>query len=171
MIKLECPHCEKLLNIPDKYATQIGTCKHCNGRIVAPIAPEPETDPNLSDKELRKRRRLMAKTEKMIARTRKHIADSTRRVLAPGVKWKAWLTVADSKVCREICQKNQAQGFIPLDEPFVSGHTMSPGHHDCRCAMVTFSDEPSDASKAIVQRKIEETERAMMEVEPATGLK
>lgn len=36
MIRLECPHCQEILIIPDKFAGQAGTCKHCQNPIAVP---------------------------------------------------------------------------------------------------------------------------------------
>lgn len=44
MIEFNCPHCEKLLHIDDKYAGQTGKCTHCGKPITvegtAPVAPQ-----------------------------------------------------------------------------------------------------------------------------------
>jgi len=36
VIDVECPHCKRVLKIPEKYAGVEGACKHCGGRIVIP---------------------------------------------------------------------------------------------------------------------------------------
>jgi len=46
---------------------------------------------------------------------------------------KSWLTVGDDRVCSEECELNEAQGWIPLDEPFASGHMHPLAHPACRC--------------------------------------
>ncbi len=46
---------------------------------------------------------------------------------------KSWLTVKDSKVETPICGANEAQGWIPLAQPFQSGHDRATGHLACRC--------------------------------------
>lgn len=51
-----------------------------------------------------------------------------------GVNGKQWITVGDDKVNQEICAPNEAQGIIPFDQPFQSGHMAPPGHVNCRCA-------------------------------------
>ncbi len=35
-----------------------------------------------------------------------------------------------------ICRANDAQGAIPIDEPFQSGQQHPPFHGSCRCALV-----------------------------------
>ncbi len=50
---------------------------------------------------------------------------------------KFWSTVNDDKVNPEICAPNQEQGWIPLDQPFQSGHQRPLGHPYCRCDLLT----------------------------------
>ncbi len=49
---------------------------------------------------------------------------------------KAWLTAGDDKVCDDICQPNQDQGPIDVDEEFDSGDQRTPGHPRCRCVII-----------------------------------
>lgn len=49
---------------------------------------------------------------------------------------KAWQTVEDERVCSEECEANQAQGWIPFDEPFSSGHLHPLAHPACRCTLL-----------------------------------
>lgn len=46
------------------------------------------------------------------------------------VKW--WSTIGDDRVS-ELCQGNEADGEIPLDEPHSSGDMHPLGHPACRC--------------------------------------
>ena len=48
---------------------------------------------------------------------------------------KAWRTWRDKYVCGA-CAANEAQGFIPLDSPFQSGHQQPLAHPNCRCWLV-----------------------------------
>ena len=50
-----------------------------------------------------------------------------------GVTGKEWVTVGDDRVSLE-CQDNEAQGVIPFDQEFRSGHMTPPSHPNCRCA-------------------------------------
>uniref|UniRef100_A0A6M3LV99 Putative capsid morphogenesis protein n=1 Tax=viral metagenome TaxID=1070528 RepID=A0A6M3LV99_9ZZZZ len=50
-----------------------------------------------------------------------------------GVTGKEWVTVGDDRVSLE-CQDNEAQGVIPFDQEFRSGHMTPPQHPACRCA-------------------------------------
>lgn len=45
---------------------------------------------------------------------------------------KRWLTVSDARVS-ELCQGNAAEGWIPLEQSFPSGHMRPLGHVACRC--------------------------------------
>ena len=52
---------------------------------------------------------------------------------------KSWLTAGDNRVCSEECELNQNaapenSGWIPIDEPFPSGHQQPLAHPACRCA-------------------------------------
>jgi hypothetical protein len=49
---------------------------------------------------------------------------------------KAWSTVGDSKVTEE-CKANEAQGFIPIDQPFLSGDMRPLRFPGCRCDLLT----------------------------------
>ncbi len=52
------------------------------------------------------------------------------------VQYKAWSTANDDDVDEEICQPNEDEGPIPLDDEFDSGDTEPPGHPNCRCTLV-----------------------------------
>lgn len=45
---------------------------------------------------------------------------------------KSWLTVGDANVDPE-CADNEAQGWIPVDQAFGSGHDQPLAHPNCRC--------------------------------------
>jgi len=45
---------------------------------------------------------------------------------------KFWQTVEDERVSA-LCANNQAQGWLPIDQPFASGHQEALGHPYCRC--------------------------------------
>ena len=47
---------------------------------------------------------------------------------------KSWLTAQDDRVCSDECQINEAQGWIPMQEPFASGHQQPLAHPSCRCS-------------------------------------
>ena len=45
---------------------------------------------------------------------------------------KAWSTMGDEKLC-DLCQGNEAEGWIPFDDPFFSGDARPLAHPYCRC--------------------------------------
>lgn len=49
---------------------------------------------------------------------------------------KRWDTVGDERVS-ELCQGNEAAGWIPLEEAFPSGHMRPLGHPACRCDLLS----------------------------------
>ncbi len=51
-----------------------------------------------------------------------------------GIEGKEWVVTGDERVC-EICLGNEAEGIVPLDHVFSSGHVRPPGHVSCRCAL------------------------------------
>lgn len=59
---------------------------------------------------------------------------------------KEWFTANDQRVCA-LCEANEAQGAIGLDEAFTSGEQHPPAHPRCRCAVVPSYAEP-DAEKS-----------------------
>ena len=70
----------------------------------------------------------------MIART--ETADTLEQAFvdrskAMGVTGKQWVT---HDPC-EICEANEAEGVVPIDHVFSSGHERPPAHPNCRCAL------------------------------------
>ncbi len=51
-----------------------------------------------------------------------------------GVTGKRWVTVGDAEV-DDRCAANEAEGVVPLDHVFSSGHTRPTVHPNCRCAL------------------------------------
>jgi len=51
-----------------------------------------------------------------------------------GVDGKEWIVIGDERVC-EICMGNEADGVIPINQQFSSGHMQTPGHVNCRCGI------------------------------------
>ena len=51
-----------------------------------------------------------------------------------GVDGKEWVTAGDDRVCK-ICRGNEAEGVIPVNQAFSSGHMGPPGCENCRCAL------------------------------------
>lgn len=56
-----------------------------------------------------------------------------QRLMGAGLQMeKSWLTVGDARVS-ELCRANQAQGWIPAEQAYSSGHMHPQGHPACRC--------------------------------------
>lgn len=73
----------------------------------------------------------------LIARTETSTALSTASLDSMndmGIEGKEWVTMGDDRVSDE-CEANEAQGVIPINEPFISGPMAPPQHPDCRCAL------------------------------------
>ncbi|MDD1719620.1 MAG: hypothetical protein LUQ25_06145 [Methanoregulaceae archaeon] len=49
---------------------------------------------------------------------------------------KSWGYRLDPTRC-EVCRRNTAAGWIPLHDPFPSGHQTAPAHDGCRCRTIT----------------------------------
>jgi SPP1 gp7 family putative phage head morphogenesis protein len=56
------------------------------------------------------------------------------------VKMKQWLTAGDGTVDPE-CLMNEAQGAVPLNSGFASGHSAPPVHCNCRCTLLPVIPE------------------------------
>lgn len=57
------------------------------------------------------------------------------------VKMKQWLTAGEDGRTDVDCLMNEAQGAIPLDSTFPSGHISPPLHPNCRCRLVPVTSE------------------------------
>jgi len=108
-----------------------------------------------SEKLLRARRRTIARTEA------RHATATARDLEARGMgaKGKGWITVGDDRVSKEICFNNMAAGIIGIDEDFPSGHSIPPGHPDCRCSLSyvygrTGKRVLKEQNKEMVERQI-----------------
>lgn len=72
----------------------------------------------------------------MIAQTEMNNAYNSGRMqlgLDMGFNEKAWNP--DGTACPEICLPNVAQGWIPIDEDFLSGDDAPSGHPNCDCSL------------------------------------
>jgi hypothetical protein len=57
---------------------------------------------------------------------------------------KRWVTAGDERV-EELCRSNEADGWIPLEQPFSTGAMRVPQHPRCRCVN-SYSMVPSDTA-------------------------
>ncbi len=76
---------------------------------------------------------MIARTELIAANNKGHMSAFKNSGV---VQYKAWSTAGDDDVDEEICQANEDQGPIPLDDDFDSGDSEPPGHPNCRCTLV-----------------------------------
>ena len=47
---------------------------------------------------------------------------------------KSWATAQDERVCHGLCEANEAEGKIDINDNFQSGDPCAPAHPRCRCA-------------------------------------
>lgn len=105
----------------------------------------PDTSPDkmermaarLANQKMNYRAQLIARTEIMGAinesqlQSMKHMQDQG---LTEGPIEKYWSTVGDNRVSAG-CEANEAQGWIPLEDSYESGHEAPPRMPGCRCAL------------------------------------
>ena len=89
------------------------------------------------------RSEMIARTEVIRANNQGNLAVYKETGVATG---KEWLTAGDDLV-EEICQDNQDQGPIGIDDDFDSGDDAPPAHTNCRCSLIPViepleSEEP-----------------------------
>ncbi len=118
--ELDGPRADKLLKF-EKYLDTLGLSEADKTRKME----------IMRRKLLRDRRETIATTE-----TRKATSEANQ-ILAKrrGQKWKSWMTVGDERVSTIVCRPNESNGWVPIDDPFGSGHGHTPGHPDCRCTI------------------------------------
>lgn len=87
------------------------------------------------------RAKLIADTEIGNANSRGALEGYKAAADAGVAVMKKWVTVGDDDVDKDICEANEAQGAIPIDEPFQSGHMAPLGHPRCRCVLVPVVDD------------------------------
>jgi len=79
-----------------------------------------------------RRARLIANTETNMALSR----TAHDEAKATGLEMKSWIVSPLShNPCEEICLANEAEGPIPIEQTFQSGHEMTPGHPGCQCGI------------------------------------
>lgn len=97
----------------------------------------------LKDREDALYKKLLRDRRKTIAQTEARFATATAReeaAKARGARFKIWLTVGDSRVS-DMDQANEAEGAIPIDANFSSGHGKPPSHPNCRCTLAYATSE------------------------------
>jgi hypothetical protein len=65
--------------------------------------------------------------------TRSLVAGEYDQYTAMGVRFVAFLSAEDTRVC-SLCTENEEQGSLPITQDFVNG--APPTHPNCRCTIV-----------------------------------
>ncbi len=90
--------------------------------------------------QLRERKKTIARTEGNFA-----VSEAAHlRAKARGDNWKVWITNRDDRVSRKICARNEAAGWIRINEEFPAGQVRTPGHPNCRCAIAYREEAPGE---------------------------
>lgn len=109
-----------------------------------------------TEEKIKERAKVIANTEMRAA-----ISQGEKKVMqARGARYKVAITSQDAKVS-DICEANEQQGPIPIDEEFASGHDTPPFHPDCRCSVHFVT------SDAQVERERKRAETRAQRVETA----
>lgn len=118
-------------------------------------------------KSIRRRARTIARTESRNMMTEGRLATENEM----GAKEKRWIDSKDSLVS-DICSANAAQGWIPIDQEFSSGHQTPTSHPNCRCDYATRGMAWEKVTAEYKRRRGRETPRrvSLDPPEPATGV-
>lgn len=83
-----------------------------------------------------------------IYRSERHLAEYhgvLERAKIADHKYKQWRAVGDERSC-DLCMSHDME-TVPINEPFSNGEMTATGHPQCRCSMVTYSDEDYNEMK------------------------
>jgi hypothetical protein len=80
---------------------------------------------------------------------------------------KVWITAGESFVC-DICEGNQAQGPIPIEDAFESGDLTPPAHPRCYCTLGYVKDTGTGEVDRAAQRARERNEKLQAAREAAS---
>lgn len=83
-----------------------------------------------------------------IYRSERHLAEYNgvlERAKIADHKYKQWRAVGDERSC-DLCMSHDME-TVPINEPFSNGEMTATGHPQCRCSMVTYSDEDYNEMK------------------------
>lgn len=83
-----------------------------------------------------------------IYRSERHLAEYNgvlERAKIADHKYKQWRAVGDERSC-DLCMSHDME-TVPIEEPFSNGEMTATGHPQCRCSMVTYSDEDYNEMK------------------------
>jgi len=83
-----------------------------------------------------------------IYRSERHIAEYhgvLERAKIADHKYKQWRAVGDERSC-DLCMSHDME-TVPINEPFSNGEMTATGHPQCRCSMVTYSEDDYNEMK------------------------
>jgi hypothetical protein len=83
-----------------------------------------------------------------------------------GKTHKEWITAGENFVC-EICEGNQAQGPIPINDTFQSGHQTPPAHPRCYCTLGYVADKGTGEVDRAAKRAQERVDKLVAAREAA----
>lgn len=89
---------------------------------------------------------MTVKRAQVIATTEMNRAFSTaalEKMAGIGIEFKRWFPVDDP--C-PVCEDNEAEGAIPVNQVFSSGDDAPPAHPNCRCAVVGARDPEAEGA-------------------------
>lgn len=109
----------------------------------------------MREKLLRDRRETIARTEQRLA-TEQGMLD---RAQNSGKKYKHAISAQDERVS-DICEENQAAGWIPIDEAFPSGDMAPTFHPNCRCTLAYKESEPDAIDNELTDTLVGNTSEA-----------
>jgi hypothetical protein len=117
---------------------------------------------DVGDKVERMRLKLLRDRRETIARTEQRQATEegmTEIAKARGAQYKISISAGDDRVS-DICEANEAQGYIPINEAFSSGHDTPTYHPNCRCTLAFRTLEPDATDKGRAKERSAETAAA-----------
>lgn len=138
----------------DKYAAELET-----------LGMDPEKRDKvlqtMQDALVRERRYDIAQNEQSIALEKAGAIAADSR----GDTHKRWITSGNAKVCDK-CAGNEAEGPIPINQAFSSGHMTPPGHpNHCHCTLGYSTEDTLGIERAISDEAVAITAAARSEAE------
>lgn len=103
-----------------------------------------------------RRARLIADTEIANANSAGALAGYKASEAAGNTIFKVW-SVTDDQCCDD-CEDNEAEGPIPLDEPFPSGDDAPLAHPNCRCVLLSATENGDETGDEAPESGSDDTE-------------
>lgn len=105
---------------------------------------------------------LLNAHRKEIATIEQHVVSTGNefaRAKRDGKTYKVWITIGDD-LQSDSDVANEAQGWIPIEQPFQSGHLAPPSRPSCRCTVSYRKTEPDKVSIMRAEERIRATAKA-----------